>query len=130
MVQVQAVAPVPGSVRAPALGLAQDQAQEWENQNLQAYSRLRCYRIPPGEAGRESLGLWLAELSEPDGFGRGRNWFRPLRIYRRTGWESLEDELEFLSFCSPELALSMSESFSDLEEESLSLGSFRAGITS
>ena len=38
--------------------------------------------------------------------------------------ESLEDELEFLSFCSPELALELSESFSDLEEESLSLEAF------
>ena len=34
------MAPVPGSVRVPALGLAQDQAQEWGNQNLQAYSCL------------------------------------------------------------------------------------------
>ena len=38
--------------------------------------------------------------------------------------ESLEDELEFLSFLPSESAFELLESFSDLEEESLSLEAF------
>ena len=79
--------------------------------------------LPPGEAGRESLGLWLAELSEPDGLA-GAELVPPFEDLSPDWLESLEDELEFLSFCSPELALELSESFSDLEEESLSLEAF------
>ena len=76
-----------------------------------------------GESGWELLGLWLAELSEPD--GSAGEELVPLFEDLSPDWlESLEDELEFLSFLPSESAFELLESFSDLEEESLSLEAF------
>ena len=80
--------------------------------------------LPLGESGWELLGLWLAELSEPDGFAGEE--LVPLFEDLSPDWlESLEDELEFLSFLPSESAFELLESFSDLEEESLSLETFK-----